>query len=47
MLGTVSCSLRAPIICDGEDLAQIVVDCVMQAAENGELSVRNRDIVAV
>ena len=47
MLGTVSCGLRAPIIRDGEDLAQIVVDCVMQAVENGELSVRNRDIVAV
>jgi len=46
MLGTVSCGLRAPIIRDGEDLAQIVVDCVMQAVENGELSVRNRDIVA-
>ena len=47
MLGTVSCGLRAPIIRDGEDLAQIVVDCVMQAVNNGELSVRNRDIVAV
>jgi len=47
MLGTVSCGLRAPIIRDGEDLAQIVVDCVMQAVDNGELSVRNRDIVAV
>ena len=47
MIGTVSCGLRAPIIRDGEDLAQIVVDCVMQAVDNGELSVRNRDIVAV
>ncbi len=47
MLGTVSCGLRAPIIRDGEDLAQIVVDCVMQAVDNGELSVRNRDIVAI
>ena len=47
MLGTVSCGLRAPIIRDGEDLAQIVVDCIMQAVENGELSVRDRDIVAI
>ncbi len=47
MLGTVSCGLRAPIIRDGEDLAQIVVDCVMQAVKNGELSVRDHDIVAV
>lgn len=47
MLGTVSCGLRAPIIRDGEDLAQIVVDCVMKAVDNGELSIRDRDIVAI
>ena len=47
IIGTVSRGLRAPIIRDGADLAQIVVDCVMQAVKNGELSVRNRDIVAV
>lgn len=47
MLGTVSRGLRAPIISQGEDLAQIVVDCVMQAVENGDFSVRDRDIVAV
>ena len=37
MLGTVSMGLRAPIIREGEDLAQIVVDCVMQAVKNGEI----------
>ena len=47
MLGTVSRGLRAPIISQGEDLAQIVVDSVMQAVENGDFSVRDRDIVAV
>ena len=47
MLGTVSMGLRAPIIREGEDLAQIVVDCIMQAVENGDFSVRDRDVVAV
>ena len=47
MLGTVSCGLRAPIISAGDDLAQVVIDCVMQAVDNGELTVRNRDIVAI
>ncbi len=47
MLGTVSMGLRAPIIRENDDLAQIVVDCVMQAAQNGELSVRDRDVVAM
>ncbi len=47
MIGTVSRGLRAPIISAGDDLAQIVTDCVMQAVENGDFSVRDRDIVAI
>jgi len=47
MIGTVSRGLRAPIIRDGDNLPQIVVDCVMQAVENGDFSVRDRDIVAI
>lgn len=47
VIGTVSMGLRAPIIRQGEDLAKIVVDCVMEAVESGNLSVRDRDVVAV
>ena len=47
MIGTVSRGLRAPIISTGDDLAQIVTDCVMQAVENGDFAVRDRDIVAI
>ncbi len=47
MIGTVSRGLRAPIVRENEDLAKIVVDCVMQAVENGDFSVRDRDIIAV
>ena len=47
MIGTVSRGLRAPIISTGDDLAQIVTDCVMQAVDNGDFAVRDRDIVAI
>ena len=47
MIGTVSRGLRAPIISTGDDLAKIVTDCVMQAVENGDFAVRDRDIVAI
>ena len=47
MIGTVSRGLRAPIISTGDDLAKIVTDCVMQAVENGDFAVRDRDIVCI
>ena len=47
MLGTVSMGIRAPIIRQGDDLVQIVTNCVMQAVNNGELTPRDRDVVAM
>lgn len=47
MVGTVSRGLRAPIIRNGDDLSEIVCGSVMQAVENGELKVRDRDIIAM
>jgi len=47
MVGTVSRGIRAPIIRSGDDIAAVVTDCIMQAVENGELEVRNRDIIAM
>ena len=47
MIGTVSRGLRAPIISAGDDLAKIVTDCVMQAVENGDFTVRDRDVVCI
>ena len=46
-VGTVSRGVRAPIIREGDDLAQIVVDSVLAAAESEGYSLRNRDVVAV
>ena len=47
MVGTVSMGIRAPIIREGDDLAQIVPDCVEKAMQSGELSPRDRDVIAM
>ena len=46
-LGTVSMGLRAPIIRQGDDLAQIVIDTVAQAINHDGLIPRDRDVVAM
>lgn len=47
VVGTCSRGLRAPIIREGDDLVKIVTDSVMQAQANGELQVRDRDVLAM
>lgn len=47
MIGTVSMGIRAPIIRQGDDLAQIVVDCIQDAIREDGLNPRDRDIVAM
>ena len=47
MLGTVSMGIRAPIIREGDNLVEIVSGCIAQAMENGELTPRDRDVVAM
>ena len=47
LIGTVSMGIRAPIIRQGDDIAQIVVDSVLQAAEANKLTLREKDVVAV
>ena len=47
MLGTVSMGVRAPIIRQGDDLASIVTDSVLEAVKNGEITPRDRDVVAM
>ena len=47
MVGTVSMGIRAPIIREGDDLAQIVPGCVEKAMQSGELSPRDRDVIAM
>ncbi len=47
MLGTVSMGLRAPIIRQGDNLAEIVVSCVQDAMKYDGLKPRDRDVVAM
>lgn len=45
--GTTSRGLRAPIIKAGDNLEEIVVDTVLKAQENGELEVKDHDVLAI
>ena len=47
MIGTVSRGVRAPIIRGGDDLVEIVTNCILDAAKDGGYEIRNRDIVAM
>ena len=46
-VGTISRGIRCPIIREGDDLAKIVVDSVLEAAASEGYEMRNRDIVAL
>ncbi len=46
-VGTVVRGLRAPIISNGDNIAQITVDTVLKASEAEGFSLNNRDIVAI
>ena len=46
-VGTISRGIRCPIIREGDDLAKIVVDSVLEAAASEGYELRNRDIVAM
>ncbi len=46
-VGTVSRGIRCPIIREGDDMAAIVVNSVMEAAASEGFELRDRDVVAV
>ncbi|MDD6479477.1 MAG: coenzyme F420-0:L-glutamate ligase [Oscillospiraceae bacterium] len=47
MVGTVSRGLRAPIIRQGDDIVDIVVNSVLEASADDGFALRDRDIVAM
>ena len=47
MIGTVSMGVRAPIIREGDDLVQIVTNCIQDAMREDGLTPRDRDVVAM
>ena len=46
-VGTVSRGIRCPIIRQGDDLAQIVTESVLLAAEDEGFSLKDRDVIAL
>lgn len=46
-VGTVARGLRCPIIRQGDDLTQIVVDSVLAAAKNEGFELRNKDVIGI
>ena len=47
MIGTVSRGVRAPIIRSGDNLAEIVTSCILEAAKSDGYEIKNRDIIAM
>ena len=47
MVGTVSRGLRAPIIHEGDDIASIVVDTVLEASKVENIELHDKDVVAL
>ena len=46
-VGTISRGIRCPIIREGDDLVEITVNSVLEAAESEGYEIRNRDVVAL
>ena len=47
MVGTTSRGIRTPIIKEGDNLANIVVDSVIKASKNEEFKIHDKDIICV
>ena len=46
-VGTISRGIRCPIIREGDDLAQIVTQSVLEAAQFEEFALRDRDVISI
>lgn len=45
-VGTISRGIRCPIIREGDQLADIIVESVLEAAESEGFELRDRDVIA-
>ncbi len=46
-IGTVSRGVRAPIIRNGDNIAEIVTNCILEASREESIEIRDRDVVAM
>lgn len=47
MVGTTARGIRAPIVKEGDNLVNIVVDCVIKASESENFALRDKDVIGV
>ena len=47
MVGTVSRGIRAPIIKQGDDIVEIVSNCILEASKDAKFDFYDRDVVAI
>ncbi len=47
LIGTISRGVRAPIIRNGDNIAKIVADSVLAAAESENITIRERDVIGI
>ena len=46
-IGTISRGVRAPIIRNGDNIAEIVTSCILEASREENIEIRDRDVVAM
>ena len=46
-IGTISRGVRAPIIRNGDNIAEIVTSCILEASREENKDIRDRDVVAM
>ena len=47
LIGTISIGVRAPIIREGDNLAEIVTNCILSASEKHNIPIDNKDVIAM
>lgn len=47
LIGTISMGVRAPIIREGDNLAEIVTNCILSASEKHNIPIDNKDVIAM
>src|SRR5690606_39005365 len=47
MVGTVVRGIRTPIINKGDNLEELVIDCVLKASESEGFAIKDRDIIGI
>lgn len=46
-IGTISRGVRAPIIRNGDNIAEIVTNCILEASREENIEIRDRDVIAM